>query len=332
MAEPKLVSPPPPQDIEVRVQATGLEDALAVVDSREALFRRVAEVAIKATHPSQWTDLGGKPWPTGPAAETIARRFAVSMMNIRRERFPLSDEHGAYVLWVYTATFALPGGRDVLDAEGTCSSRDSFLGADAQEDAYDEGTIMKAALTNCRINGVMQILGLRGMPWDRLEALGIARSAVPKVEYQKGGRGGGSKAQTPHAERELPFGRAKGKKLSEAEESDLKWLRERMVASVADPEKAKYKADNEAWVKAIDEEVARRANAKTGTAAPASGGPSLWERIRALDKTVPEAELKELVKAATKKANARDLVEADVALVADALKKRAESMNSDIPF
>lgn len=311
----------------------GLEDALAAVEAREVLFQRVAEVAVKATHPSQWTDLGGKPWPTGPAAETIARRFAVSMTNVRRERFPLSDEHGTYVLWVYTATFSLPGGKDVLDAEGTCSSRDQFLGAEAHGDEFDEGTIMKAALTNCRINGVMQILGLRGMPWERLEQLGIKQGDVPKVEYRKGGKGGGSKSQTPHAEREIPFGRARGKKLAEASEADLKWLRERMVASVADPEKAKYKADNEAWITAIDADLARRSGQKNGTAsagdssAPAGGdATSPYDQLLAL--AAKAKRTKEAVHAWLKergRTSHTQVIEADVA----AFEKY---LVDDIPF
>jgi hypothetical protein len=325
-----------PKDVEITKYAPlvgGLQSALAAVDAREAMFKRVAEVAIQATHPTQWTDLGGKPWPTGPAAETIARRFAVSMTDIRRERFPLSDEHGEYALWVYTATFSLPGGSDVMDAEGTCSSRDSFLGLDVQEDSYDEGNIMKAALTNCRTNGIMQILGLRGMPWERLEQLGLDRSLAAKVEFRKGGKGGGSKAQVPPSERTIPYGQSKGKKLSEVEEKDLKWLREAMSASVLDPEKARWKADNESWVTAIDAEFARRANVKAGVTTNGNGnGSSIWPRVRALDPTIPETDLKALVKRVTGKASAKELTDADFPKISKEIADIKGPGNDDIPF
>ena len=330
--------PKNPKDVEITKYnrpTAGLEEALAAVESREALFQRVAQVAIAATDPSQWTDLGGKPWPTGPAAETIARRFAVSMVNIHRERFELSDEYGAYALWVYSATFSLPGGRDVMEAEGTCSSRDTFLGLDVQEDGYDEGNIMKAAGTNCRINGIMQILGLRGIPWERLERLGLDRSKVTKVEYRKGGKGGGSKAQLPPSERTIPYGNSKGKKLSELDEKDLKWYREAMSAAVLDPEKARWKADNEAWVAAFDTEIARRANVKAGVTTNGNGngnGPSIWARVRALDPTITKTDLKLLVKRVTGKANAKDLVEADIGLIVQEMKKNPWAGNDDIPF
>lgn len=46
-----------------------LEIALEQIEKREVTFRRILELAIKSTHKGQWVDLGGKPWPTGPAAE-----------------------------------------------------------------------------------------------------------------------------------------------------------------------------------------------------------------------------------------------------------------------
>jgi hypothetical protein len=330
--DPKDPNDPKDAEIIYTPLVSGLQSALAAVDAREAMFKRVAEVAIQATHPTQWTDLGGKPWPTGPAAETIARRFAVSMTNIRRERFVRSDEYGEYELWVYTATFSLPGGSDVMDAEGTCSSRDSFLGSDTQEDDYDEGNIMKKALTNCRTNGIMQILGLRGMPWERLEQLGLDRSQAPKVEFRKGGKGGGSKAQVPPSERTIPYGQSKGKKLSELDEKDLKWYREAMAASVLDPDKARWKADNESWVVAIDAEFARRANVKAGVTTNGNGnGPSIWARVRALDPAMPEPELAAVVKAATDKATRNQLVEGDLPKIQAALAQHKQ-LKDDIPF
>lgn len=296
-------------------------DPLAIIEQRNKLLDRILEVAIRSTHVGQWTNLGGKPWPTGPAAESMARRCAVSITNISREKIQSQDDKGPFYIWVYRATFSLPGGRDVLEAEGTCSSRDSFLGTETSAgrplSETDEGSIMKAAYTNCRVNGITQLLGLRNMSWDRLDSLGINEGKVAKVEYDTGAKGGGRGKASDDVE--LKFGKSKGKHLSEVGDDDVRWYVGCWEKDLADPEKSKFHANSRKNIEIAQALLAARANAAAGTAAPAGAAPSVWQRMKALDPTVSEADLKTIAKTATGKVNAAELVEADIAKVQAAI-------------
>jgi hypothetical protein len=247
-------------------------DPLAIIEQRNKLLDRILAVAVVSTHAGQWTNLGGKPWPTGPAAESMARRCAVSITNISREKIASNDDKGPFYIWVYRATFSLPGGRDVLEAEGTCSSRDSFLGTETSAGRalsdIDEGSVMKAALTNCRVNGICQLLGLRNMTWERLESLGIKQGDVAEVKYDHGAKGGGGGKSSDDVE--LKFGQKhKGKRLSEIPDADVRWYIGCWEKDLADPEKAKYHAHSKRPTEIARAMLAARSAAQSGAAAPA---------------------------------------------------------------
>lgn len=334
------------KDIEVSAQSTAIESVegadefLAALDRRNRLMDRLIGYAIQATHPSQWMDMGGKPYPTGPACEAMGRRCGVSWSEVESEREDREDERGPFYIWTYRARFSLPGGRDVIHAEGHCSSRDQFLGTGIPKDGgeqtkqdweVEEGNIRQAALTNCTNNGITRILGVRNLSWERLEnLLGLKRDEVGKVSYEHGARGGGRGKL--EEEKPIPFGRAKGKKVSEAADDELVWLLGKMKEPASDP---KFQASNDKWVKAIEAEQARRANAKAGI--QSNGGasaPSIWQRMLALDelKGVGEPDRNTIVKNATGKSNARDLVEADIAKVQAAAKTWRDAHGKDEDF
>jgi hypothetical protein len=322
----------------------GEREFFAELDRRDKLFGRILNYAIAATHPTQWTDLGGKPWPTGPAAEAMARRCRVSWVEVESEREDYSDALGDYYSYTYRARFIL-GEHDEITAEGHCSSRDAFLGTGTEqgEDAtrqpweVEPGVIKQAAYTNMVVNGVTRLLGVRNLSWERLSALlGVKREDFAKAKFEAGARGGG-RGKT-ESEKPIPFGRAKGKNISDpsVSDEDLGWLLGKMKEPASDP---KYQASNDAWVKRIEAELARRANAKAGVSPSGNGGgaaPSIWQRIQALPeaKGVAKEDLTEVVKEATGKEKAGALDEADVAKVQAALKAWREKTgkDSDIRF
>jgi hypothetical protein len=325
-------APAATQTIEVSRQQGGEIDPLAIIERRNQMLERLLDYAIKATHAGQWTDQQGKPFPTAAAAEVKARRCAVRISNVRKQKIESQDDLGAFYMYLVEATASLPGEWDSLEAMGTCSSRDQFIGTNGtkhQLSDIDEGNILKAAYSNLIVNAVTRLLGVRNLTWEALGKLGISQQGASKVEYDSGAKGGGRGKLDD--EKPIPFGRAKGKKVSEAADEELSWLLGKMKEPASDP---KFQSSNDRWVKAIEAEQARRSNAASGTtaASAAPGGAALWQRIRALDKEIPEGELRELVKTTTKKVNAKDLVEADVALMAEALRKRAADRNEDIPF
>lgn len=302
------------------------DDPMAVLEARVRMMDRLLNYAIAATHIGQWKMLGDKPWPTGPACEAMARRCAVSWDKPESERRDVSDEMGPAYSWTYRARFYLPGGLDSIWAEGHCSSRDAFLGTGIDYDNrelpdVEEGIIRQAANTNMIVNGVTRLLGVRNLSRERLDQLlgAGASDKMGKVAYEAGAKGGGRGKL--EEEKPIPFGHSKGKKIGEAPDDDLAWLLGRMKEPASDP---KYEANNAKWVKAIEAELARRANAKAAPpAAAAAPAPTIYQRILALPeaKGRPEADLQVVIKEVTGKTSSAALVEADVAVVKTALAK-----------
>ena len=312
-------------------------DPLAIIEQRNKMLERILEYAIKATHAGQWTDQNGHPFPTAAAAEVMARRCAVRIKDQSSKKVPSQDDRGAFYFYLVEATASLPGEWDSMEAMGTCSSRDQFIGTGEQAlkplSEIDEGNILKAAYSNMIVNAVTRLLGVRNLTWERLEQLGIKREGAQKVEYRDGSRGGGASQSSTDVE--LKFGRGKGKKLSEVPDDDVRWYMAAWEKDLADPAKEKYHRFCKRDLEIAKALLASRTNAAAGTTAAPAGAaqPSPWQRIRALDRAIPDADLKVLVKDVTKKTNAAQLTDADVKAVADALSEQGKkSGQDDIPF
>lgn len=328
----EVVETSPVQSL-VRVQNDVAPDLLKMIENRGALLERILDYAIKSTHPEQWFDLGGKPWPSGSACESMARRCGVSIINVQKLKRQSSDDRGDFYIWECSATFVLPSGYDSIEAFGTCASRDNFLGTDTgagrELSEIDEGNIMKASYTNMLVNGITRLLGVRNLSWQRLEQLGLSRGAMGKVEYKSGSKGGGQ--QAAGGDLEIKFGKGKGKKLSELDDADLAYYLGRFEADVTDPEKAKFKTNAEKQVAAAKAEQARRANAKAGTEAKPTGPVTIWQRVQQLLGVAGIAPEKqgEWVKGVTGKTHPKELVEEDVAAVQTALAKEKAQAGGD---
>lgn len=264
------------------------EDPFVLIEQRAAALSRLLTIAVSATHAGQWVDQAGKPWPTGAAAEVMARRCAVSISDIKRERIDSRDDKGPYYLYVYECTASLPGGNDSIRAIGTCSSRDQFLGTETQNgrvlSEIDEGNIMKAAYTNMEVNAITRLLGVRNLTWEQLESMGIAKNGAAHVEYQKGSRGGGGRADK--ADPVMKWGNGKGKKASELDEKDLDFYLRKAEESVEknDP---KWHKQNVELLEALKAEKTKRAGKTTEAAAEGKKTTatkrhrSIWDAISA---------------------------------------------------
>ncbi len=301
-------------------------DILRVIEKRNELLDKIKGFALKATHSGHWSAQGDKPYLGAAGSEVVARRCAVKIRSVRFKKVPSSDDKGEFYIYFYEGVFSLPGGFDEVEAVGTCSSRDTFLGTETKAgrplSEIDEGNIAKAAYSNLMVNGVQRLLGLRGMTWEQLAAFGIERGGVAKVEFASGARGGSQDRGII-----FKFGKCKDKSSSEVADADLRWYADAFRRDLADASKEKYHAGTKKQLATIEAEIASRGAPKptaapaasTATAAPA--GPSVWARIQELGKVygVDEAGLKGAIKAATGKVNAKDLAEADVVLVENAL-------------
>jgi hypothetical protein len=161
---------------------------LAEAEKRVELLRKVLGIAIKRTNPKDWVDQQGHPYLTASGAEKIAPLFGVKMTNLTEKREDREDEKGKYYIYTFKATFSWKAGE--IEAIGTCSSRDKFFAWDSQKQEwkplseFDETNIKKAAYSNLIVNGITRVLGIRNLTWEDLEAYGIKREDVAKVEYK----------------------------------------------------------------------------------------------------------------------------------------------------
>lgn len=325
--EPKKKDEPIPQSQQVTIvhaapqeMAQAPQNYLQMIAQRDRLMTQILEFAIGATHAGQWVDQNGTPWPTAPACEVMARRCAVSWRDVQTLKRPSEDDEGSFYIYESRGDFSLPGGLDLIEAVGTCSSRDQFLGTKTKAGRalsdIDEGSVMKAAYSNMIVNGVTRLLGVRHLTWERLERLGISRGGVAKVEYQTGAKGGGE-APSKDGEPVCRMGRDKGKKLSEI--PDLSWYRGVIAKDVDNPQKARYADANRKHVAEIDAELARRANSKAGTV-PKQSGPDPWARTYQLCKDAGVKDISAFVAKITGKSHSSELKEEDVGKVATAIE------------
>ncbi len=185
------------------------DDLIQSAERRIASLQKIIVLALKVTNEHDWVDQQGKPYLQGSGAEKVARLFGVGWKDITTEKKRTEDENGPFYFYLTSGVFTLKG--DAIHAVGTCSSKDQFFAKKKEKDEetgewtmvlkplseVDETNIMKSAYTNCVVNGITRLLGLRNMTWEQLQEAGLKRDKVAGVKYGTGGAGGGkiSKAQ-----------------------------------------------------------------------------------------------------------------------------------------
>lgn len=301
-------------------------DPLAIIGKRNRLLERLVEAGIRATAPTHWTSYpdgkGGRKYRlTDAGVQVVARRCAVSVEDVVWQREEHNDDKGEYYEYVAMGTARLPGGHDYYQGTGTCSSRDNFLGTETNAgrelSEVEPGSILKAAIANMRVNTISGLLGLKDVPEEVLRKYQLDVDKVPGVDFKSGSRGGGSGREFTFA-----YGTAKGKTPQEATEAELQKYIGDARKQLSDPEKAKYRKNNEALIAACEKVLAGRANTAAGAKPAANGGGgreavTMRARIATLaqDYEIPDDVVGELVKKATSKAKPSDMNEEDFAKI-----------------
>lgn len=320
---------------------TTAEDPLVIIEKRNKLMDRLLDAAIRATDSSQWVDMQGKPFPTAAACEIMARRCGVRIFDVDARREERNDEDGESYIYFTTGKVQLGNSEyDIIEAIGTCSSRDQFIGTNPKEgkdtnrlQEVDEGNIMKASYSNFIVNGVSRLLGVRNKTWVQLKAFNIEQGGAGRVDFASGSRGGGQGKPAT-----FPYGDNKDLQPSDPKvaDKDLTWWATRLAEDLTKPDKAKFKAGNERLLAAVKEEMAKRANTKAGTTAPAKNSePTFWERLKQLAtaQNVPEDKLKAVTRQVLKtpekeSVNPGALTEQNFKDIADAIELTAKEIAS----
>lgn len=208
--------------------AEATDDIIASAERRIASVQKILELSLKITTPNDWVDQNDKPYLTASGAEKVARLFGVSWKDIRSEKIKSEDEKGPFYFYQVSGLFTIK--HDSILAVGTCSSKDQFFAKKKEKNEagetvtvlkplseVDETNIMKAAYTNCVVNGVTRLLGLRGLTWEMVGRSGILKESVASVKYAGGGAGGG-KISEAQGKRLYAIMKASGKTVEQLKE------------------------------------------------------------------------------------------------------------------
>lgn len=139
-------------------------------------IKRIKTAALKLTNSADWVDFGGTPYLQGSGVEKIAGAFGITW----RKTQPLErQEINGKIYYITTMLFSL-GGR-TIEAIGSRSPEDDFF--DNQK-TLDEGDVIKASYTNCEVNGVTRILGIRNLTFAELEKAGLLRKDMKGFKFK----------------------------------------------------------------------------------------------------------------------------------------------------
>lgn len=177
-----------------------IDDAayISMIQTRNRFLEVAIPAAVAVTRASDWKVYGKKVRPEIAAVNNIMRRFAIGRKGVRYEKIDTHDENGPYYIYTCYATFTLPTAMDEIESVGTCSMRDSFFGTKDKKPRprfeIKEDHVQKKALTNCTVNGVVQLLGLNSMTVADLKKAGVEGN-VDEVQFKDGKTGGKAKAK-----------------------------------------------------------------------------------------------------------------------------------------
>jgi len=232
------------------------EQGLALFEERVRVAKKQLGIALRLASPGQIMSYGeGNKqtiYLTGGAADRILR-VGFGLRWSDKQVVVSKDSDGV------TATATA----DLLRPDGTVY--ESFSGS--RRMVYDseskggikgyiknEPDLIKSALQNLKHTAVTDLLGVRFLsPADLLE-LGIDLSKLPRqVEFQDHG-------EDDNTSPTVPFGKNKGKPITELGEKSLDWYISAAESNVVDPSKAKWKDKEQRWLDSLKAEKARRAN------------------------------------------------------------------------
>ena len=169
------------------IEADSLIRLSEIAEKRVEAVNRLIRAALAITRPGDWVNLGGQPYLCASGAEKIARLFGIGWKDMKMIEEEREDEKGKWYLFTCEGTFYL---NDIaIRAIGTSSTRAKFFaiskGKARPLEEIDIPSVKKAAYTNCIVNGITTLIGLRKMTWDDLKAAKIDVSKIPKVDYKK---------------------------------------------------------------------------------------------------------------------------------------------------
>lgn len=176
------------------------------IDKVSSAVQRIQELCLRRAYPQDFVDFGGRPWLQGTGALRIASRIGIQLMQPHVEVNWIDDdcyvEVSGAAIWPFT-------GMRWWDL-GDCSSLDPFYAAQDDHGNVKPGSalgkhltacggdrrrarealladVKKKAISNWTARVIASVLGVKGMEWSQLEALGFQRSAAGgRADFKQG--------------------------------------------------------------------------------------------------------------------------------------------------
>lgn len=248
-----------PMDRQIQVGSPSDQTAegLKLFEESVRVAREKLKLAISLTEPGQLLVMAGKEgketvYFTGGASDRILR-MGFGMRWGEKEVRIVSEPDGSKTA-IARATLYLSTGEEYERFEGRRTMRlgeDGFKGY-----VKNENDLIKSSLQNMKHVAVTDLLGMRELTPADLTRLGVDISKLPRrAEFESHENSG------PDGEMVMPFGKQKGLKLTEINDRDLDWYIQATEKSVADPEKAKWKAKEQKRLDLYRAEKEKRAKA-----------------------------------------------------------------------
>ena len=157
-------------------------------EKRIEAVKKIIRAALRITNHRDWVIIAGEPYLTASGAEKVARLFGISWYDMNIQEEEREDEKGKYYMYTCKAKFKL--GEVEIEAVGTCSTRNKFFylakGRVKELHEIDIPSVKKTAMTNCILNGVKRLLGLRNLTLEDLKSAGISIDKITRVTFKEG--------------------------------------------------------------------------------------------------------------------------------------------------
>lgn len=170
-----------------------------MLNGNESAYQQCLSLALSATKSRDWIDMGGTPYLAMSGADKVAFRFGLSIKIDRDnngrpifDREDFTDEMGQAAIYTVSGTGQL--GTRVVEAIGSSSTRDDFLGWIGKKNDPERKPkpfyevvedAKKKAVTNLKNNIIQSFIGLKGLSWEDLAEFGVSRDGKAAVNYKK---------------------------------------------------------------------------------------------------------------------------------------------------
>jgi len=214
MAEREVV-PVEKEVLVARAEEVSVAEAIEQAERRVEIYKKIRAVSLRATTEMDWINHHGQPYLLDDGAKAVARIWGIDLFDIRVEKEWSRDELGDYYLIKAFGKAYSKVLKAYVEDMGICTQRDEFFGrADGDIkplSMVDEGSVIKAAVTNLRQRLIKALVGLKGITWEELKAAGLSVEKIKEREIK--GKAGAVKQKVKQAE----FGEAEKKMLSKME-------------------------------------------------------------------------------------------------------------------